>query len=237
MKKMFLALFCLASLSVFSQTIDEIIQNYSINFGGEKNMLSLTSIIMEGTYKTRGIDAPMTVTILNDKLYHKEYTIKGQRHYYTITANQGGYYLPSEGIKEFTEYSPEEIEMQRVKTYLLGDIFYAKNKHKPCVYEGTQDIEGISYHVLSVMNGIPPTTKKIYLNGQNFFMEKETILSINNQGQETEEATYYSDYQKTPEGYIFPMKIKDSKGEFIIKTIKTNPKVDPLKLNLKYPVK
>lgn len=237
MKKTLMLIYCLATLSVFSQDAESLIAHYSLNFGGENRMMTLKSVVMEGIYKTGEVSAPMTVTIIQDKLYHKEYTVKGAKNFQTITPLQGGYSFPSEGVKEVVEYNPEELESLKAKTYLMGELIYAQKNHRPINYEGTQDIGGISYHVISLMVGPPPASKKIYLNSQNFFIDKETQVYLNNQGQEVEETTYYSDYQKNPEGYIFPMNIKDPKGEFIVKSVKVNPEIDFSKLNIKYPLK
>ena len=64
-----------------------------------------------------------------------------------------------------------------------------------------------------------------FFDASNYYLIKESE-KVEADGQEIETAVTYSNFQKLPEGLVFPMTVETGNGPMTIKTVEINPKVD-----------
>ncbi|HMC83906.1 MAG TPA: hypothetical protein VKI61_00205, partial [Chitinophagaceae bacterium] len=80
----------IATVSLHSQTADEIVAKHIDAIGGKDKISQITSIIMTGSVNVMGSDNPTTVTILNGKGYKSESDFNGQKAIQCYT-DKGGW--------------------------------------------------------------------------------------------------------------------------------------------------
>jgi len=225
-KKTLLALFLLVGVNaVKAQTVDEIVDKYITAIGGKEKMLALNSLKMEGSLSVQGFDIGITVTILNGKGSRTDITVPGQSDgYRIITPTKGWNFLPFQG-----QSSPEEAPEDQLKSGQSGldlqspFLNYAAKGHKIELL-GTEKTEGTDCFKLKITykNGKVST---VFVDTKNYYRIK-SVSTINVNGEDTEIETVYSDFKKTPEGYVFPYSQTTPNGTISYTSITVNKPVD-----------
>lgn len=230
LKRNISAIFILAilvgSLKATAQTADEIIQKHLAAIGGAENWKKINSIKKTGYRMSRGTEVPITVTILEGKGSKVESTFSGMTSYVIITDKEGWSFNPRNSQKP--EALPDEtVKMAQDRLNIEGPLIGYKAKGYKINYYGTDDVEGTECHKLKV---IMPSGKEetIYIDASNYYLVRIVDKTKAN-GKEQVQTTTYGDYEKLPEGIIYPM----SYDNVTIKKVEINGVIDDKIFKLK----
>jgi outer membrane lipoprotein-sorting protein len=202
-----------------AQTADDIIQKHIAATGGADNWRKITSIKKNCVRLSRGVEMPVTVTILNGKGYKNEYTINGMTGYTIITDKAGWSYNPR--MQQKADPIPDDVIKQaQDRLDIQGPLIDYKHKGYKVTYLGTDDVEGTECHKLKA---VLPSGKEvtIFIDAGNYYLVRTTEKTKAN-GKEQVSTSTYGDYQKLPEGIIYPMSV----DALTIKSIEINKAVD-----------
>jgi outer membrane lipoprotein-sorting protein len=206
-----------------AQTADEVIQKHIAATGGLDNWKKIHSIKKNCVRNSRGIEIPVTQTIVQGKGYRSESTTNGMTSYTIITDKEGWTFNPSWNQK------PEALTADWVKQTqdildIQGALIDYKKKGNKITYLGTDDVEGTECYKMKV---ILPTGKEetYFIDAANYYLVRITVKTKAN-GKESVFNTTYGDYQKLPEGIIYPMSVDNGGSSMTIKSIEINKDVN-----------
>ncbi len=215
--------FILLAASAGAQTVDSIIQKHIAATGGLENWKKIHSITKHCVRNSRGVDIPITITILQDKGYKYESIINGMTSFTIITDKEGWRFSASRNLK------PEAMTEDAVKQSqsildIRGPLIDYKAKGNKITYLGTDDVDGTECHKLKV---ILPTGKEetYFIDASDYSLARIPVKTVEN-GREVVVTDTYGSYQKLPEGVVFPMSDDFSNGSLVIKSIEINKDID-----------
>ncbi len=222
---LFAALFFAGTATLKAQTADEIVNKHVDAVGGAANWKKVNSIKLVGSMNAGGVELPITVTTVDKKGYRMEFSMNGIVNYTILTPSAGWMYFPTQGQTKPEAMPAEMIKDQEDQLDASMDaLIDYKAKGNKLTYLGKDEVEGTECHKLKVThkNGKEET---VYLDLTTFYTVRSVEKSTAD-GKETEEVSNMSDYQKTPEGIMFPMSIEADGTPMKIKKIEINQPVD-----------
>jgi hypothetical protein len=207
---------------VSGQSADEIVQKHIAAIGGADNWLKIHSIRKNCTRNSRGVEIPVTVTIVQGKAYRNESTVNGMTNYTIITDKAGWSYNARGGLK--ADPIPDDV-IKQAKDLLdiQGPLIDYKAKDNKIVSLGKDDVEGTECYKLKVTF---PWGKEetVYIDASNYYLVR-TVDKIKTGGKERLATATYGDYERLPEGIIYPMSV-DGGGSLTIKKVEINQQID-----------
>jgi hypothetical protein len=221
---LFIMLLVLAQFS-HAQTVDEVIDNYINAMGGKEKLLALKTVKMDGGMSVQGMEISVVVTVSHGIGSRNDITVPGMGEGYQImTPTKGWSYMPFQG-----QTSPEEVSEDRVKSGqgaldLQGVLVNYKEKGNTVELLGKEKAEGKDCYKLKV-TAKSGKVSTMFIDASTYYRIKSvSTASIN--GTATEVETLYSDFRKTPEGYVFPYSQTTPNGTLVFSSIEVNKPVD-----------
>jgi outer membrane lipoprotein-sorting protein len=227
MKKSILFLFAIvftaAAYTAKAQTADEIIQKHLAAIGGADNWKKINSMKLTGSTNAGGMEIPVILTILRNKGFKIEYTVNGMTGYSIITDKTGWNYSPFGGQTKAEVVPDETVKQAQDALDIGGPLIDYQAKGNKVAYLGKDDVEGTECHKLKVTfsNGKEET---IFIDAGTYYHIK-SLEKVKANGKETEQASIYGNFQKLPEGIVYPMSIDNGGGPVTIKTVEINPNI------------
>ena len=219
------ALLSTSLISAQAQTADEIVKKHVDAVGGLDNWKKVNSIRMSGSMNAGGTELPVIVTTVNGKGYRMEFTMNGMTNYMILTPTNGWSCFPVSGQTK-PEAVPDETvkEEQDQLDVSMDALIDYKAKGNTVTYLGKDQVEGTDCFKLKVVNknGKEETD---FLDASNYYCIR-TVEKSKANGKEQESITNLSNYQKLPEGIVFPMSIESDGGPITLKTVEVNKQVD-----------
>ncbi len=226
MKKLILTLAAIATTAFsYAQTADNVIDKYYEAMGGKDKWLKLTSMVQTAELNIQG-------TLVNIKMYNEdkkksktEISFQGMSGYDMYTTTDGWMYMPFQGQLKAEPYTADQVSKKQSGLDIQGDLLDYKSKGSTVEYIGKEDLEGTDCFKLklTLKNG---NVYNYYFDASNYYLLKQVSKMVID-GKETEDITEFSNYQKTPEGYVFPMGVLSGVGPLNITKIEVNTKIDP----------
>jgi hypothetical protein len=208
-----------------AQTADDIIKKHVDAIGGLDKWKNITSVKISGIMNFSGTEIPVTITVLNGKGYRMDMTMNGMANYMILTPDKGWMYFPIQGQQKPEAIPDEMVKEEQDQLDVTSDpLIDYKAKGNKVVLLGKDDVEGTECYKLKVTDkGGKETT--MYLDATTYNHIRSVEKSKAN-GQEQETTANYSNYQKLPEGIIYPMSQDSDDGPLTIKTIEINKPVN-----------
>jgi len=219
------AVLILASLiSAKAQTADEIIQKHITAIGGLENWQKLNSVKMTGNINAGGMEIPVTITNMQNKAQKVEFTINGMTGYQIITNTDGWAFNPMAGQQSPQAMTTEDVKQAQSDLDMQGPLIDYKTKGNKVTYLGKDDVEGTECHKLKVTypNGKEET---LYIDATTFYHIR-SVEKIKANGKEEEHTSNYGNYQKLPEGIVWPMSIDGGGGAVAVTSVEINKPID-----------
>jgi len=208
----------------FAQTADEIIQKNITARGGMDNVKKISSVKMSGSINANGQDIDVVMTILNNKGMRQDITIAGMANYTIITPAGGWNYFPVGGQTKPEAMTADDVKQAVDQLELQGPLVdYAAKGHK-VEYVGKDQVEGTDCYKLKVTHksGMEET---VYIDASNYYLIR-AVDKVKVNGKEQEATINYSNFQKLPEGIMFPMTVGSGQGDVTFKSVEMNKPVD-----------
>jgi len=184
-----------------SQTVDELQSKYLNALGGKEKLSTLKNVYQEADMEIMGMQIPAKVWIVYDTASRQELEIQGQKMVTFIGRTKGWMINPFMGSAEAQPLPDEMINNAGGLLSAGGELANYKLNGYTAVYEGKDSVNGVAAHKIKLSKSEIETI--IYLDASNYYTIRN-VSKANINGQQVEQITSYSNYKKTPEGYIFP---------------------------------
>jgi outer membrane lipoprotein-sorting protein len=207
-------------VSACAQTADDIIARHLAAIGGAPNWKKITGMKKNCIRMSRGVEIPVTITVLQGKGYRYESTIGGFTSYTIITGTEGWSFNPRNQQKP-DALPTESVKLAQDRLDIQGPLIDYKEKGYKITYLGIDDVEGTECHKLKV---VMPSGKEetIFIDASNYYLVR-TVEKTKANGKEQSQTTTYGDYTNLPEGIVYPMSVD---GGLTIKSIEINKPID-----------
>ena len=202
-----------------AQTADDIIQKHITAIGGADNWKKINSVRKNCVRISRGVEIPVTITILQVKGFKNEYTINGMTGY-TIITDKAGWNFNPRGQQKAEAIPDESVKQAQDKLDIQGPLIDYKIKGNKVTYLGTDDVEGTECYKLKVIL-VSGKEETVFIDASNYYLVR-TVEKIRANGKEQVQTTTYGDYEKLPEGIIYPMSFDNGGSSITIKKLEVN---------------
>lgn len=203
MKKMTLALVVLICTATIlkAQTIDEIQQKYIAALGGKATLAKLKNTYQEATMDLMGMQMNAKIWIVYGAAMRNEIEAMGQKIITFVGTDKGWMINPLMGAT-----TAQPLPQEALKDYIGvltpgGELSALKEKGFSSTVEGKEDVDGKPAYKIKLVKDSIETI--MYVDVATNYLVK-TIAKTSAMGQEIEVKTVYSDYKKTPDGFVFP---------------------------------
>jgi hypothetical protein len=212
-------------LTVKAQTADEIIVKHIEAMGGNANWNKINSIKLSGSASMGGMDMAMSQTTVNDKGMRMDMSMMGINGYTIITPTEGWMYMPVQpGMDKVTPLPADQVKASQGKLKVKSGLLLDKSAISKAEYIGKDTINQVGCYKLKVTDK-DGTDQTAYFDATTYYLVRLEV-KLKMQDEEQEVALNYSNFQKQPEGIVYPMVLGSSQGDFTIKTIEINKPVD-----------
>jgi len=202
-----------------AQTADDIVQKHITATGGADNWKKITSVKKNCARMSRGVEIPVIITILQGKGYKNEYTINGMTGY-TIITDKAGWNFNPRGQQKPEAIPEESVKQAQDRLDIQGPLIDYKAKGNTLTYLGIDDVEGTECYKLKVTMA-SGKEETIFIDVTTNYLVR-TVEKTKANGKEQTQTTTYGDYQKLPEGIIYPMSFDNGGSSVTIKKLELN---------------
>ncbi len=201
----------------FGQTLTDILNKHYAAMGGVAKISGIKSQYVEGETEAQGQTIPFKRWGVNNKSMRLEFDVMGTSNVQVVNEKSGWIFMPVMG-----QMSPEDMDsatfnaMKGLLDVSGSELYDYASKGKMLTYIGKDTVNGKPAYKLKV------TTKEgkvgfVYLDAATYYIVRAKN-SLNIGGKEQELVSDFSDYQKNPEGYVYPG--KSSQGGMMTMMIK-----------------
>jgi hypothetical protein len=225
-QKLLLA-FVLVFISVATlraETADEIITKHIDAIGGKSAWKSVNSFKMTGSVTAQGTEVTIVITAVHGKGARQDITLMGMTGYSFVTPTEGWAFMPFNGQQKPEALTADRVKQSQDELDIQGELIDYQAKGHTIELLGKEDVDGTECWKIKV-NLKSGKTKTLFIDPSNFYLIRETS-KITSDGQEHEQTTNFSNFQKLPEGITIPMTIGTGMGELLIKKVEINTKID-----------
>ncbi len=223
LKTLFVAASTLIASAGMAQNADEVIKKNITAMGGAAKIATLSTVKMEGSMNTQGIDVPLTITKKHLAGLRLDLEIMGTSNYQLANTTKGWVFMPIMQQTEPQEMNAEQHKMVQSQFDVQGSLFNYKEKGYSVEYAGTEKVDGKDAHKLKVVkNG---NTVYYFIDATSNFIIK-TATKVSAEGQEMDVETKFADYKQNAEGYWFPYTNVTTQGTITFDKISANVPVD-----------
>jgi len=207
-----------------AQTADEIVAKMIDAIGGADAWKKVNSIRMSGTLQAQGAEVSVIATVLNGKGARQDISFQGMDGYTLITPTEGWSFLPFQGQTAPEALSAEDLKQSQDQLDAQGAFIDFKAKGHTIEYLGKEDVEGKdSYKLkLTLKSGKEQT---MFVDPATYYVIR-TVTKQQINGQDMEQQTDMSNYEKLPEGVVVAKSIILPFGELVINKVEINGNVD-----------
>jgi hypothetical protein len=227
MKKLILTLAAIATTSFsFAQTADEIIDKHYAAIGGKDKWSKLTSTIQDAEMTVQGTMIKLKIYKEHNKLEKVEIEFNGMKGYQLMTDKEGWGYMPFQGQMKAEPATKDDVEQSKSELDVQGRLLNYKDKGSSVEYVGKEDLDGTDCFKLKLTEK-GGKILNYYFDASSYLLLKQ-VSKVTINGKEMEQIEELGNYQKTPEGYLFPMsKTNNMQGSYKVTKIEVNTKIDP----------
>jgi hypothetical protein len=219
-----LAIICMASSSLFSQNLDEIVTKHIEAIGGKENWAKVKSLKMENAVKANGAEIKVTIYQVDKKAMRENITLMGMEGYSILTNKEGWTYMPFGGQTKPEAMTADDVKKGQDGLNLMDDFMTYKELGKKLELIGKDDVDGTECFKLKMIDKEKVETT-YYIDPSNYYVIKETHkMTVN--GKEMENSTTYGNYKKLPEGIVYAYSITSDWGNAEVSSLTVNPIID-----------
>lgn len=225
MKKSILLFTCLFSGAAFAQTADDIINKYADAIGGKDKLKAIKTIYMEGTVDAQGQQVVVKEWKVIKTATRSEFTVMGMTAYSIVTKDSGWSFSPFMGQKVAEPMTADMVKRAQVDINSLDPLIDYKDLGYKVAFKGKDDVDGTDAYKLELTVS-DSNTETYFIDPSTYYiMRIKSKQIVNGKTQEGQED--FSNYQKTPEGYVFPMSANSGdQGTVKFTAVKINTDMD-----------
>ena len=226
MKKTIFVLSLIIGISsiTIAQTADDIINKNIAAMGGLDKLNSIKTLYEEDSINAGAAKFDVKVWMVNKKYQRVEFKVMGMTGFSILRTDSGWRYLPFQGQKTPEPITSDEVKKSQDELYTTDHFVNYKEKGYKVSYQGKDESEGSETYKLEVI--ISDSISATYYIDPDTYYVTQVKMKVNVNGKTTDETLTFSDYQKTPEGYIVPMEKNVGMGDMKTYVVKINPTFD-----------
>ncbi|PWU01715.1 MAG: hypothetical protein C5B52_06750 [Bacteroidetes bacterium] len=236
MKKLVLFSVVLVSLQSFSQTVDDVIGKYITAMGGLEKIHSLKSLYIEQVaVMQNGNEVNSKIWKVQDKLMRREINF-GMGSATMIVTDKAGWASNPRSGGNFEPMNPEVLKAQQTELECVSPLVDYAAKGSKAELQGEEDVDGKKcYKVKLTTAGAREIT--YFIDETTYYIDRTSMKGGMGRrpgaDPNAETKIDYSDYRKTPEGFVFPYTttIVGMGASSNIEKIEVNPTLDLAKLS------
>lgn len=187
---------------IFSQTVDEIIENYANALGGADKLLSINSLIYTGTIAGGGRDLPFTLIVKRTGKTRTEINFQGMQLINACDGKTGWVVSPFQGTKDAEMLPAEEVKSLRKNSEIEGELINYKDKGYKAEFMEKDDFEGSEVYKIKLTDNDGDITYYFIDTDTDLLLMSKSKIKIGEKEISTE--TVYGNYRIT-DGIMFPM--------------------------------
>lgn len=211
-------------LAAQAQTAEEIITKHVEAIGGADAWKKVNSVKMEGSLQVQGAELTVTQYVVNGKGSRQEYSVGGMTGFMVITPTAGWNFQPFNGQQTPEPMTAEDVAKSQSELDAQGILVDYAAKGHTVEYLGKDDVDGTECFKIKVTpKGEDPAT--MFFDTKNYLLIRQ-VSKVNRNGQEMEQTTNFSNYEKLPEGILVAKSITLPFGELNVSKITVNGPVD-----------
>ncbi len=225
MKKLFsILIISLATLSSFSQNVDEIVKKHIEAIGGKDNWSKVKSIKSSGTVKAQGAEVKIVVQQIDKKASRQDIAVMGMNGYNILTTTEGWNFMPFQGQTKPEPLTADDVKKSQDGLNIQPDFLTYKEQGKKLEYIGKDDIDGTECFKLKMTDKEKKETAYFIDPSTYYIIKQSSKVTVN--GKEVEDATSMSNYKKQDCGIVYPFSVVGGWGEMEVTSLEINPKID-----------
>ena len=213
-----------ASVTVFAQTADEIINNYITAKGGAEKLRSIKDLTMTGNLSTNGVQIPLSIKVLSGKGIRVEFSFNGMTGYQIVTDTQGWNFNPFMGQTAPEPMTEDQVKDNQDQLDATDDLLDYAAKGSTVEFQGKETIEGVETYKLKLTTKTGKV-KTMYISTQDNLLLK-TVQTIKFNGQDVESESLFSNYKKVNDIQMPFTTISSVQGQIDFDTIEFNTNLD-----------
>lgn len=201
------------SVTCYAQNAQEIVAKHIEALGGKERLQSINSIFVEGVaVMDNGTQIDTKLWKVYDRLFRQEVTI-GDGSVTTIVTPGHGWIANQQTNGTFKSMPTERLRALQPQIDPAGPLADYSAKGCRVDFVGLDSVRGIACYKIRL--SCPMGQSAIYfIDTKTYYVLRETgkggmmcVVLDNNANPDGELTIDFSDYKKTPEGYIFPYTI------------------------------
>jgi len=222
------------SVTSYAQTAQEIVARHIDAMGGKERLQSINSIFVEGVATMdNGTTIDTKLWKVYDRLFRQEVTI-GDGSVTTIVTPGHGWVANQQSNGTFKSMPSERLRALQPQIDPAGPLADYNAKGCRVDFAGRDSVRGIACYKIKL--SCPMGQSVIYyIDATTYYILRETgkggmmcVVLDNNATADGDVVIDFSDYKKTPEGYIFPYTIVTNafSAKMTIEKVEINHNVD-----------
>jgi len=214
------------SVSAFSQTADEVIDKHYEAIGGKDNWRKVTSMKMEATVSTQGMDIPIAIYQVHNKAMKQEINVMNMVGYVIITTEGGWNFLPFMGQTAPEPMTADDLEVAKEALDIQGELLDYKDKGHSVELLGKEDVDGTECHKLKLTRKSGRATTYLIDTKTSYIVRAISKVKANGQG--VEQTQNFSNSQKQAFGIVVPLSMENSglPAPLVVGKVEVNPTID-----------
>lgn len=214
------------SLSALAQTADEVVDRHFEAIGGKDNWRKVTSMKMEATVSTQGMEIPVTLFQVHNKAMKQEINVMNMVGYVIMTTEGGWNFLPFMGQTAPEPMTSDEVEYGKDNLDIQGELLDYNAKGHSIELLGKEDIDGTECHKLRLTRK-SGRSSTFLIDAQTFYIVR-SVSKVKANGQEVDQTMNLSNYQKQPFGIVVPMSMENSglPAPLVVSKVEVNPTIE-----------
>lgn len=229
--KLFLSLIVLFGLitTVYSQTVDDVINNYIAAVGGMDKINSIQTMKITGKFSNEGMDIAFVETVKKPAI-RTDITVQGMTMIRAYDGTTAWTLNPFRGAKDPEKATQEETKEMKQQADFEGQLVNYKDKGNTVELEGKEDMEGSNVYKIKLTDKDGDITYYYIDAASNLLLKESSKRKIKEK--EITFDTFYGDY-KPVEGYLMPysMQVKSTAGQMesqkiVVDMVEVNVPVD-----------
>jgi len=184
-----------------AQTVEELQKKYFDALGGKAKLSAQKDMYQETSMEMMGMQMPSKLWIVFGKGMRQEIEIQAQKIVTFITKDSGWMINPMMGSN-----TPQPVPAEALKGYTAaltagGDLASFGDNGYKATYEGKEDISGKPAYKIKLTKD--STSNVLYMDVATNYLVR-SVVNVSAMGQQVEVVTNFSDYKKSPEGFVYP---------------------------------
>jgi len=221
MKKLMTLAFIFLISALNSQTLDAIVNKHIEAVGGKENWSKIKSLRTTCTMKQGGSEIKITICQLDKAGFRQDIEVAGMTGYQIITKTEGWSFMPFQGQTKPEPMTADDIKSAQDELALQDEFITYSQLGKKIELLGKEDVEGMECFKIKMTNK-DGQESTFYMDTESYYVIKE-VTKMKTNGKEIESTTSFSNFEKLPEGIVYPMAISSEWGTADVNKVEVNP--------------